>query len=103
MFPSRAVLFVFLLSQACDGLFTYTAVRAYGIAAEGNMVLATWMALVGPFPTLLVAKMVAAGGGGLLCTPGGHSTRAPPPLFFLPGAVGPWVGGFSGPGVGAPV
>ena len=94
MVASRAVLWLFLLTQACDGLFTYTAVRAYGITAEGNMVLATWMALVGPFPTLLVAKMVAGGGGVLLYTRGIHRTLALLTLLYLLGAIGPWIAVF---------
>jgi hypothetical protein len=89
--PSRVVLALFLLTQACDGAFTYTAVRAYGIAAEGNMVLATWMALVGPFPTLFVAKLVAAGGGVLLYSRGIHRTLALLTLLYLVGAIGPWL------------
>jgi hypothetical protein len=91
MLASRVVLVLFLLTQACDGAFTYTAVRAYGIAAEGNMVLATWMALVGPFPTLFVAKMVAAGGGVLLYARGIHRTLALLTLLYLLGAIGPWI------------
>ena len=65
--------------------------RAYGIAAEGNMVLATWMALVGPFPTLFVAKMVAAGGGVLLYARGIHRTLALLTLLYIFGAIGPWI------------
>jgi len=91
MLASRAVLWLFLLTQACDGLFTYTAVRAYGITAEGNMVLSTWMSLVGPFPTLFVAKMVAMGGGVLLYTRGIHRTLALLTLFYFLGAIGPWI------------
>lgn len=87
----RLVLLLFLVAQACDGLFTYTAVRAYGITAEGNMVLATWMALVGPFPTLFVAKGVAAGGGILLYSRGVHRTLALLTLLYALGAVGPWI------------
>src|SRR6476660_10233245 len=91
MLVSRAVLLLFLLTQAGDGVLTYTAVRAYGIAAEGNMVLATWMALVGPFPTLLVAKMVAGGGGVLLYTRGVHRTLAALTLLYVRGAIVPWI------------
>jgi len=94
MVATRIVLLLFLLAQACDGAFTYTAVRANGIAAEGNMVLATWMALVGPFPTLLVAKMVAGGGGVLLYTRGIHRTLALLTLLYLLGAIGPWIAVF---------
>jgi hypothetical protein len=91
MLASRAVLLLFLLTQAGDGLLTYTAVRAYGIAAEGNMVLATWMALVGPFPALFAAKMLAAGGGVLLYARGIHRTLAILTLFYVVGAIGPWI------------
>lgn len=91
MMGSRVVLFLFLLAQACDGVFTYTAVQAYGIAAEGNMVLATWMMLVGPFATLFVAKIVAVGGGLLLYWRGIHRTLALLTLFYFLGAIGPWI------------
>ena len=47
------------------------------------MVLATWMALVGPFPTLFVAKMVAAGGGVLLYARGIHRTLALLTLLYV--------------------
>ena len=65
--------------------------RAYGITAEGNMVLATWMALVGPVATLFVAKMVAAGGGVLLYARGIHRTLALLTLLYMLGAIGPWI------------
>ena len=32
-------LWLFLLAQTFDGLFTYAAVRSYGVIAEGNAVL----------------------------------------------------------------
>jgi len=91
MLVSRVVLCLFLLTQAGDGLLTYTAVRAYGIAAEGNMVLATWMALVGPFPALFAAKLLAASGGVLLYARGIHRTLAILTLFYVFGAIGPWI------------
>ena len=91
MVRSRVVLFLFLLVQACDGLLTFSAVRTYGIAAEGNMVLASWMLLIGPFPTLFVAKMVAAAGGVLLHQRGIHRTLALLTLLYVFGAIGPWI------------
>jgi len=94
MMTTRAVLFLFLLTQAGDGLLTYAAVRTYGIAAEGNIVLATWMALVGPFPTLFVAKLVAAGGGVLLYARGIHRTLALLTIFYVVGAIAPWIAVF---------
>jgi hypothetical protein len=85
------VLWLFLIAQVCDGVFTYAGVRAYGIAAEGNMILATWMVLVGPFPTLFVAKAVAAGAGVLLYARGVHRTLALLTLLYFFGAIGPWI------------
>jgi hypothetical protein len=91
MTGARAVLWLFLIAQACDGALTYAGVRAYGIAAEGNMILATWMMLVGPFPTLFVAKVVAAAGGVLLYARGVHRTLALLTLLYIVGAIGPWI------------
>jgi hypothetical protein len=88
---SRLTLALFILAQACDGLFTYAAVRAYGIGAEGNLILATWMALVGPSLTLLVAKCTAAGLGVLLYARGTHRTLAALTLLYTVGAVVPWI------------
>ena len=76
MLASRAVLLLFLLTQAGDGLLTYTAVRSYGIAAEGNMVLATWMVLVGPATTLVAAKQLAAA-AEFSCMSGGCTASLP--------------------------
>ena len=87
----RLVLALFVLSQACDGIFTYAAVRVYGVEAEGNMVLATWMTLVGPFPTLFVAKLVAVAGGVLLYSRGIHRTLALLTLLYAVGAIAPWI------------
>jgi hypothetical protein len=91
MSGSRIVLCLFLLAQAGDGVLTYAAVRVHGIAAEGNVVLATWMTLIGPFPTLFVAKAVAAGGGILLYVRGIHRTLALLTLMYFFGAIAPWI------------
>src|SRR5919106_405902 len=63
---SRLILWLFLLIQAWDGVFTYAAVRAFGIIAEGNMLLATWMTLVGAGPALIGAKSLAGACGVFL-------------------------------------
>lgn len=91
MRPSRLVLLLFLIAQLCDGLFTYVAVSAFGLAAEGNLLLATWMGLVGPAPALLGAKMLAVGCGILLYIKGVHRTLALLTIFYAVGAVGPWL------------
>ena len=91
MVASRVILLLFLAAQACDGVFTYTAVRTHGLAAEGNMLLATWMALVGPAPALVGAKALAGACGVLLYLKGVHKTLALLTAFYALGAVGPWL------------
>ena len=87
----RIVLALFLVAQAFDGVFTYVAVGAYGLAAEGNALMATWMALVGPAPALLGAKTLAAAGGILLYLRGVHRTLALLTIFYAFGAIAPWL------------
>jgi hypothetical protein len=88
---TRLVLLAFLLAQACDGILTYLAVRSDGIAAEGNMLLSTWMVLVGPAPTLFTAKILAAACGVLLYARGVHRILAALTIFYAVSAVGPWI------------
>ena len=71
---SRVILLLFLTAQGFDGLFTYVAVHAYGVHAEGNVLIATWMAFVGPGAALFGAKTVAGACSGLLLY---HTRPAP--------------------------
>jgi hypothetical protein len=91
----RLVLLLFLVAQAWDGVFTWVAVDVHGVAAEGNMVLATWMMLVGPTPTLVAAKLGAAGLGILLYVRGVHGILAGLTALYAVGAIGPWMAHFS--------
>jgi hypothetical protein len=91
MVASRLVLLLFLTAQGFDGLFTYTAVHAYGLHAEGNILIATWMALVGPAAALFGAKTVACGGGLLLYARGMHRTLFLLTIVYIVGAVAPWL------------
>lgn len=88
---SRVVLALFLILQVCDGVFTYVAVSAVGLRAEGNVLLATWMALIGPAPTLLAAKALAVGAGLLVYHRGLHVVLAALTVFYSAAAVGPWL------------
>ena len=88
---SRLVLLLFLVAQVCDGLFTYVAVNAVGLHAEGNLLLSSWMALAGPGPVLFVAKLVAAAAGVFVYARGLHLTLAGLTLFYAFAAVGPWL------------
>jgi hypothetical protein len=91
MRSSRLILLLFLVAQLADGLFTYVAVSAYGPAAEANVVLAVWMAIIGPAPTLLVAKAVAAGAGVFVYRRGLHDVLAVLTAMYAVVAVGPWI------------
>lgn len=91
MVVSRVMLLLFLTAQGFDGLFTYTAVHAYGLHAEGNMLIATWMALVGPAAALFGAKTVACAGGMLLYARGLHRTLSLLTIVYVVAAIGPWL------------
>lgn len=88
---SRLVLLLFLAAQLFDGLFTYVAVSAVGVHAEGNMLLAGWMELIGPGPTLIIAKLVAAGAGVLVYYRGMHRLLASLTVLYGVIAIGPWL------------
>jgi hypothetical protein len=87
----RLMLLLFLIAQVCDGVFTYVAVSAVGLAAEGNILLATWMGIVGPGATLVGAKALAAAAGFLVYYRGLHTLLAGLTAFYAAAAVGPWM------------
>jgi hypothetical protein len=91
MVVSRVVLLLFLTAQGFDGLFTYTAVRAWGLDAEGNVLIATWIALVGPGAALLGAKVIAAACGVLLYMRGLNRTLSLLTAVYGVGAIVPWL------------
>ena len=91
MVVSRVILLLFLTAQGFDGLFTYTAVHAYGLQAEGNALIATWIALVGPGTALFGAKIVASACGVLLYVRGLNRTLSLLTVVYIVGAIGPWV------------
>ncbi|HQZ41077.1 MAG: hypothetical protein IT180_08735 [Acidobacteria bacterium] len=88
---SRLILLLFLVTQLWDGIFTYVAVDAHGLGAEGNALMASWMAIIGPAPTLLAAKLGAAAGGLLLYARGVHGALAGLTVLYVLGAIGPWL------------
>jgi hypothetical protein len=94
MSASRLVLLLFIVAQAWDGIFTWVAIDAHGLAAEGNAILASWMSIIGPTPTLLVAKIGAAAGGVLLYRRGVHGILAGLTVLYAVSAIGPWIAHF---------
>jgi hypothetical protein len=91
MHGPRLILLLFLVAQFWDGIFTYVAVSAFGLEAEGNAILSTWMGLVGAAPTLVTAKAIAAAGGLLLYLKGVHRTLAVLTAYYAVAAIGPWM------------
>lgn len=91
MTARRLTLILFLAAQGWDGIFTYVAVDAYGPGAEGNMLVATWIGLIGPAPALLAAKLGAAACGVLLYVLGIHRALAGLTLLYALAAIAPWM------------
>ncbi len=91
MVTRQLIVAVFLIAQASDGLLTYAAIQLFGISAEGNPLLATWMTLVGPEGAIVGAKLMASACGILLhCL---HIDRVLLALTILYAvtAIGPWL------------
>ncbi len=63
----------------------------YGMHAEGNVLIATWMALVGPSLALFGAKTVASACGVLLYVQGMYKTLSFLTVLYMIGAIGPWM------------
>ena len=90
MWP-RALLIVFIVLQAADGLLTYAAVERFGTAAEGNPILATWIVLTGSATALIGAKTVACLCGAVLYVTGVHHVLLGLSALYLFAAVVPWL------------
>jgi hypothetical protein len=88
-FGDAAILF-FLVTQCLDGVLTYIGVMTYGVAGEGNPILAALMERLGHATALLMAKLVSAGLGIMLHLLGVHSAVALLTLFYMAAAVMPW-------------
>ena len=90
MWP-RVLLAIFIVLQAADGLLTYAAVERFGVGAEGNPILATWMLLTGSEAALLGAKALACFCGGVLYVAGVYHVLAGLSALYLFVAVVPWL------------
>lgn len=89
--PARLVFAVFLVFQVADGLITYGAVSIYGIMAEGNPLLRTWIHLADAGPALFGAKVLAGGCGGILYMAGFIRVLAALTVFYFFAALVPWL------------
>ena len=94
MVSPQLVIAVFLIAQLIDGVFTYWAIQQFGVLAEGNPLLATWVVLVGPQPAIIGAKLLASGCGVLLYAAHCHRVLGGLTLLYGAVAVGPWLVAF---------
>jgi hypothetical protein len=84
------VLVAFLLVQCFDGVFTYVGVSTFGLAIEGNPIVAGLMTHLGHGPGLLSAKMVAVLLGICLHLREVHLAIAMLTGFYAAAALAPW-------------
>lgn len=91
MSPGRLVLTVFVVLQIADGLISYGAVSVFGIGAEGNPLIQSWIHLAGAGPALFGAKLLACGCGAVLYLLHIRRTLAWLTAFYFVAAVGPWL------------
>ena len=87
----RHWLVFFIVLQLFDGVLTYAAVQRFGASAEGNPLLATWIAITGAAPALFGAKLLACACGGVLYAAGVHRVLAGLSALYLFAAVMPWL------------
>ena len=87
-----AVIVLFLLAQAADGVMTYVGVTMLGVHIEANPLLASLMVMFGQGTAVAGAKLVAAGLGISLHLVGVHRILAILTGIYMVGAILPWVG-----------
>jgi hypothetical protein len=90
MIGHQLVFAAFLLTQILDGIFTYAGVSLFGIAAEGNPILAYLMSSYGEIIALTAAKVVAALCGVALYVLGVDRLLAVLTLVYIGAALVPW-------------
>jgi hypothetical protein len=80
----------FLLTQVLDGILTYIGVSVFGVAAEGNPILAWLMTSYGEVIALAGAKIVAALCGVALYILAVDRLLAVLTLVYIGAALVPW-------------
>ena len=86
----NAVIVLFLLAQAADGVMTYVGVTTMGLHIEANPLLATLMATMGQGAAVMLAKVLAGVLGSSLHMVGVHRIIAVLTAIYMVGAVVPW-------------
>jgi hypothetical protein len=89
-----AVILIFLLAQAADGMCTYIGLSTFGVGLEANPLLQALIATFGLGTAVTSAKIFAAILGMSLHRLGVHGILAGLTGIYLFAAVLPWVGIF---------
>jgi Domain of unknown function (DUF5658) len=89
---ANVVVVLFLIVQACDGVFTYVGIRQYGASIEANPLLAWLMGALGQGLGLTAAKATAGAFGIALHLGAVHRVVAVLAGVYLLVAVIPWIG-----------
>lgn len=84
-------LLAFLITQACDGVFTYVGVSSYGLHMEANPLISWLMGSMGEGAALTTAKVVAGLFGIALHLSSVHKAVAALAGLYLAVAVLPWI------------
>jgi arginine exporter protein ArgO len=90
MLGHQLVFAAFLLAQILDGVLTYVGVSVFGVAAEGNPILAWLMTKYGEAFALASAKVVAALCGVALYVLAVDRLLAALTLVYVGAAIIPW-------------
>jgi hypothetical protein len=90
MLGHQLIFAAFLLTQVLDGILTYVGVSMFGIAAEGNPLLAWLMSSYGDLLALAGAKMLSACCGVALYILGVDRLLAVLTLIYIAAALVPW-------------
>ena len=90
---TRAVstLALFAAVQLADGVMTYLGVAQFGPDAEGNPLLAFYMAACGVGVTLVCAKLLAFSLAAILWAGSQHLALATLTALYVLAAVAPWM------------
>jgi hypothetical protein len=81
---------IFLLAQVLDGLLTYAGLSLLGTQVEANVLLTTWMDLIGTPATIVGAKVLACACGYVLYYTAWHRPLAITAGLYIGVAVIPW-------------
>lgn len=90
MLGHQLVFAAFLIAQVLDGVLTYVGVSVFGVAAEGNPILAWLMTTYGEAFALAGAKIVAALCGVALYILAVDRLLAALTLVYVGAAIIPW-------------